>query len=346
MHAMAATAIDTLDVATLPRLGFVGVGWIGANRLRFVAEAAGARIVAISDVRQEAAREAARILDTSSQPAASICSFEELLDQELDGIVIATPNADHAPQSLAALDRGLHVFCQKPLARTAREVAQIVRAARQADRLLDVDFCYRYVEGVPELKSLIQAGAIGEVYTADLTFHNAYGPDKPWFFDARSVGGGCVMDLGIHLLDLLLWVLSYPEVEHLNCALYRNGKLLRAPGEELENYATAELRLATGLTARIACSWHLPAGQDAVIEATFYGTRGCLRVRNLNGSFFDFVVEHCEGTRRRVLSQGSRDWGGGPILHWTRQVAARNGFDSHAERIEDVHRLLDAIYGR
>ncbi len=346
MPTMAATAIDALDVATLPRLGFVGVGWIGANRLRFVAEAASARVVAISDVRADAAREAAQMLETSTQQAPSICSFEELLEQELDGIVIATPNADHAPQCLAALNRGLHVFCQKPLARTAEEVAQILRIARQADRLLDVDFCYRYVAGVPELKSSIQDGAIGEVYAADLTFHNAYGPDKPWFFDARSVGGGCVMDLGIHLLDLLLWVLSYPEVERLACTLYRNGKRLRSPTDELENYATAELRFATGLTARIACSWRLPAGQDAVIEATFYGTRGALRLRNLNGSFFDFVVEQCEGTQRRALSRGSRDWGGGPILHWTRGVAARSGFDSRAERIEDVHRLLDAIYGR
>jgi predicted dehydrogenase len=342
---MAATAIEARDAASLPRLGFVGVGWIGANRLRFVADAAAAHIVAIADVRPEAAREAAGFLEATAQ-APAICTFEELLGQDLDGIVIATPNADHAPQCLAALNRGLHVFCQKPLARTAPEVAEIVRLARERDRLLGVDFCYRHVAGVAELKAQIHAGAIGEVYAADLTFHNAYGPDKPWFFDARSVGGGCVMDLGIHLIDLLLWVLGYPAVERIHRNLYRNGQRLPLPAEALENYATAELRLANGVSARLACSWHLPAGQDAVIEATFIGTRGALRLRNLDGSFFDFVVEHCEGTRCRSLRESSREWGGGAILGWTRQVAARSGYHPDAERIEDVHRILDAIYGR
>jgi predicted dehydrogenase len=344
-RAMAASPLNALTDTALPRLGFVGVGWIGANRLRAVAESSRAQIVAISDVRTEAATAAAASISQFSAPP-SICSFDELLESGLDGVVIATPNAEHAPQCLAALDRGLSVFCQKPLARTRVEVAQIIDRARARDRLLDVDFCYRHVAGIPELKSRVQAGAIGNVYAADLTFHNAYGPDKPWFFDARSVGGGCVMDLGIHLVDLLLWVLEYPAIERVNRRLYRNGLLLETPSDALENYATAEVQFTSGLTARLACSWHLPAGRDAVIEATFYGTRGALRLRNIDGSFYDFAVEHCEGTSCRPISQPSRDWGGRAIGDWARRVATDARFDVSAERIEDVHRVLDAIYAR
>ncbi len=337
--------VAVLETRRTPRLGFVGVGWIGSHRLQAVAASSIADVMAIADALPEAAAIAARsVAERSGAPV--ICDFDELLDQPLDGVVIATPNADHAPQCIAALERGLSVFCQKPLARTHDEVAKVVQLARTRDLLLDVDFCYRHVAGVAQMKALIAAGAIGDVYAADLAFHNAYGPDKPWFFDARSVGGGCVMDLGIHLIDLTLWLLDYPEIDRVASRLYRDGKRMRVPYDALETFATAELSFASGATARLACSWHLPAGRDAVIEATFYGTRGSLRLRNIEGSFYDFVVEQCEGTRSWPLSQPSRDWGGVAICNWARQLAADSRFRPGTERIEDVHRTLDAIYER
>jgi predicted dehydrogenase len=342
---MSASAAEIVSAPALPRLGFVGVGWIGASRLRSVVESACAQIVAIADVRAESAQQVAlSISGPTAHPR--VCSYEQLLESDLDGVVIATPNAEHAPQALAALERGLSVFCQKPLARTSQEAARVIQCAREQNRLLDVDFCYRNVAGVRELKTLIQSGAIGDVYAADLTFHNAYGPDKPWFFDARSVGGGCVMDLGIHLVDLLLWALEYPELESVASRLYRDGKLLSTPVQELENYATAELRFRRGTTARIACSWHLPAGRDAVIDATFYGPKGALRLRNVGGSFYDFAVERYEGTQCRALSTPSREWGAVAICDWVKRVGIDPQFDASVERIEDVHQILDAIYGR
>jgi predicted dehydrogenase len=342
---MLVSAAHAARAPALPRLGFVGVGWIGASRLRAVAASASANIVGIADTRDANARQAVQDI-AAMAPDAQACSFDELLDCDLDGVVIATPNAEHAAQALAALERGLNVFCQKPLARTRAEAARIIRCAREHNRLLDVDFCYRSVEGVPALRERIHDGSIGTVYAADLTFHNAYGPDKPWFFDARSAGGGCVMDLGIHLIDLLLWALDYPQLESLTSRLYRDGKVLAPPVEELESYATAELRFTHGASARIACSWHLPAGQDAVIEATFYGTRGAVRLRNLAGSFFDFAVEHCEGTKCHALSRPRPDWGAVAICNWVRQLREAPAFDPAAERLEEVHRILDAMYGR
>jgi predicted dehydrogenase len=340
------TAAELLSTVTpRPRLGFVGVGWIGANRLLAIAEKGCADIVAVSDIRAEAAHSAVESIANEAS-AAKACSFEQLLGEGLDGIVIATPNGEHAAQALAALECGAHVFCQKPLARTHAEVANIIQCARHHDRLIEVDFCYRNVAGVPEMKGLVQSGAIGEVYAADLTFHNAYGPDKPWFFDVRSAGGGCVMDLGIHLLDLVLWTLEYPEVQRLSCRLYRDGKLLSAPARDFENYAIAELRFCQGATARLACSWHLPAGRDAQIEATFYGTRGAVRLRNIDGSFYDFAVEHCEGTRARALSSPSREWNAVAISDWARKLAYSPSFDPSAEHLVTVHQLIDEMYGR
>jgi predicted dehydrogenase len=348
-----ASAFDSTFVSSLPlavpvrrpRLAFVGVGWIGTHRMQAVACSEAAEIVAIADASEGAARKA---LDQVSQwaPNARIELFEHLLAEDLDGIVIATPSAQHAEQARAALERGLAVFCQKPLARTANEARDVIAAARARDRLLAVDFSYRKVAGVEHMKSLLASDVIGTPFAAELIFHNAYGPDKAWFYDVASAGGGCVMDLGIHLIDLLLWMLDYPDVERVSSELFGGGKPLRKPIEAVEDYAHAELRLASGMSARLACSWKLSAGCDAVIEASFYGTRGSVRLRNVNGSFYDFRVEHCEGTRTRALSVPSRSWGGVTICEWARQLASTPRFDPDVEHLLEVHRIVDTIYGR
>jgi predicted dehydrogenase len=336
-----------LDIQTAhrARLGFIGVGWIGTHRLKAVAESGCAEIVCIADPSESATARALHEIAPWA-PNARLQSLEGLLADDIDGVVIATPNSQHASQSRAALEQGRAVFCQKPLARTSSEAAHVIELARTHDRLLAVDFCYRRIAGMAELKALLHDGTLGDVYAADLVFHNAYGPDKPWFYDASLAGGGCVMDLGIHLVDLLLWALDSPRVERVDSHLYASGHRLRRPTEVVEDYALAEILLASGLTARLACSWRLSAGCDAVIEFTFYGTRGAARVRNVNGSFYDFKAEHCEGTRTRPLATASSEWGGVAICDWACQLRSDPGFDTAIEQVAEVHRVLDAIYGR
>ncbi|HEY2035530.1 MAG TPA: Gfo/Idh/MocA family oxidoreductase [Steroidobacteraceae bacterium] len=320
-----------------------GVGWIGLNRLEALAAAQSARIVCIADSRLGAAQSAAG----SYSPSARIAgSFDELLRECLDGIVIATPSGLHAYQAEAALNRGVAVFCQKPLARTEAEAAHVIAVARAADRLLAVDFCYRTVAGVADLAALVQSGALGDIYFADLVFHNAYGPDKPWYYDLDQSGGGCVMDLGFHLVDLLLWVLGYPHVVEVRSRLRARGKLLSRPARELEDHALADIQFANGCTARLACSWHLAAGRDAVIQAAFYGTRASATLYNVDGSFYDFVVEHCIGTSRQTLARGPDAWGGRAVCAWVQKLARSPRFDFEAERLQTASSLIDAIYGR
>ena len=103
-------------------------------------------------------------------------------------VVIATPSALHAEQSIRALDAGAAVFCQKPLGRDAAEAASVVAAARAADRLLSVDFSYRFTRGMEAIAGLIRGGELGHVFAVDLVFHNAYGPGKPWFYDRAQSG--------------------------------------------------------------------------------------------------------------------------------------------------------------
>lgn len=325
-----------------PRLGFLGVGWIGLNRMNAVIESGGAEIAALADPNPEAMERA-----RSTAPCARVCgSLNDLLELDLDGVVIATPSALHATQSIAALRHGKAVFCQKPLGRNAGETSEIVAAARKADRLLGVDLSYRYLEGVRRMHERMRAGDIGTVFAANLVFHNAYGPDKPWYYHPGESGGGCVFDLGIHLVDLALWMLDFPEVTGCESRLFAGGKPIECSGERAEDFAIARLDLESGAVAGIECSWNLHAGRDAVIEASFYGDRGGLSVRNVNGSFYDFTAEMFRGTSRALLAAPPDNWGGRAILDWMGRLTEGGGFDPEIERLEPVATVLDALCGR
>jgi predicted dehydrogenase len=324
-----------------PRIGFLGVGWIGRHRMEAMLATGAVEAAVVADPSGETREQAARL----APGAASVESFEALLDQDLGGVVIATPSAMHAEQVRRALDRGLAVFCQKPLGRTEAEVRALVEAARRADRLLSVDLSYRFTEAAQALRSLVQQGALGGVHAVDLTFHNAWGPDKPWFYDPALSGGGCVMDLGVHLVDLALWLLEDAEVDQVSSDLFAQGvRIDRA--DVCEDYGLATLRLNTGAVVRLACSWNLPAGQEAVIAATLYGSKGGAEMRNVGGSFYDFVAERFEGTTRHELAAPPDAWGGRAAADWARRLAAGERFDPGVERLIPVARVLDRIYGR
>jgi predicted dehydrogenase len=327
-------------VATRPRLGFLGVGWIGRDRLRALAESRVAEVVVLADPSEECRREAAALAPSAEAAA----TMEELLAADLDGIVIATPSALHAEQATIALEAGLAVFCQKPLGRDVAETGAVVDAARSADRLLGVDLSYRFTEAALAVREQVRSGAIGDVHAVDLVFHNAYGPDKPWFLDPALSGGGCVIDLGIHLVDLLLWTLDFPDVADVRSHLWRRGRPLAAG--EAEDLCLAEVVLGSGSVARIACSWFSHEGRDAVIEATFRGRDGSAAMANVGGSFYDFRAELRRGTATQVLAQGPDAWGGRAAVDWARRLAAGTGFDEGARRLVDVAAVLDRIYGR
>ncbi|HKG33499.1 MAG TPA: Gfo/Idh/MocA family oxidoreductase [Gemmatimonadales bacterium] len=324
-----------------PRVGFLGVGWIGRNRLEALARSNVAEIVAVADPSPENARAASTVGRCSTMG-----SLEELLALGLDGLAIATPSALHAEQACTALDRGAAVFCQKPLGRTAVETSEVVDTARRRNRLLGVDLSYRFVEGARRIRHLVQAGELGSIYAADLTFHNAYGPDKSWFYDPALSGGGCVIDLGIHLVDLALWVLEDMSVTGVSSHLFASGKPLTGSASQVEDFALAELELSSGAVVRLACSWNLPAGCDAVIEAAFFGEAGGAMLSNVNGSFYDFTADRFRGTARERLSSPPDDWGGRAIVDWATRLSTGAGYDPSAEQLVEVAAVLDAIYGR
>lgn len=324
-----------------PRIGLLGTGWIGRLRLQALLASEAAEVIAVCDPDAACLAEARALV-----PTASACEdLDKLLRTPgLQGVVIATPSALHAEQSRRCLAAGVAVYCQKPLGRDGAETIQVIQAAAQADRLLGVDLCYRHLQATQAVRQLIDAGELGEIYAARLVFHNAYGPDKPWFYQRSQAGGGCLIDLGIHLVDLALWLLR-SDVVDVTGRCFAQGKPLALPSETVEDYVTARLDLASGAAVDIACSWRLPAGQDAVIELEFFGTQGGAAIKNVQGSFFDFTAHHYPGTARQLLAEPPDDWGGRALLAWVHRLAIDNRFDPAVRHVAAVAGVLDRIYG-
>lgn len=322
------------------RVGFLGVGWIGRSRMEAMLATGAIDAVAVCEPDEEMAAAAMPL----APGALRFDSFDAMLAVGLDGVVIATPSALHAAQSIQALQAGAAVFCQKPLGRDADEVRAVVEAARAADRLLGVDLSYRHTDGAVAIRDLVRSGALGRVFAIDAVFHNAYGPDKPWFYDRALSGGGCVMDLGVHLVDLALWALDFPHVSDVSSRLFASGEALPAADARVEDYAVATIDLAGGTAVRLACSWRLPAGQDAVIGLDIYGTAGGVRLRNVDGGFAAFQTVRMNGTTSELLGGVDADWSGRAAADWARRLAAGERFAPDAERFVASAAIIDRIY--
>jgi predicted dehydrogenase len=322
-----------------PRLAFLGLGWIGRHRLQAIAATGRAEIVALADVDPVSVDAAAAIAPAAARGR----SLDDLLAHAPDGVVIATPSARHAREAVVALEAGSAVFCQKPLARSASEAAAVVEAARACDRRLAVDLSYRHLDATRRVTELVANGTLGRLHAVDLAFHNAYGPGQPWYFRKAESGGGCLLDLGIHLLDLLaLWVAEPFTVTA--AALSTKGRPWAESTSDVEDFALVQLQSAGGIAARVACSWGTPSGCDAIIEARLFGTAAGARIANVSGSFYDFTAERLDGSGAATLARPPDDWGGRAAVAWVDALAASPRFDPAAERLVELSALIDGCY--
>jgi predicted dehydrogenase len=320
-------------------IAFIGTGWIGLNRMKSLLDQDIATAVAVLDPDAVNAKAAAQ-----AAPGAIIArSFDELLSVKPEAVVIATPSAMHASQCMTALENGMAVFCQKPLARTAEETGQVISAAHRADKLLGVDLSYRYTDGMQKIFE--SRDDLGKVYAVDLVFNNAYGPDKSWFFNRKLSGGGCLIDLGVHLIDLALWMLDFPAVSKVTSTLFSRGKMFEYDNSEtVEDYVSAQLETVTGVMIRLVCSWNLPAGQAAEIHASFFGTKASALFYNINGSFYDFEAVLCRGTSRKIISHPPDDWGGRALTKWALLLQEGTHFRNSAFEYYESASVIDRIY--
>jgi predicted dehydrogenase len=259
-------------------LGFAGVGWLGESLIKELPKLPQLGLAAVQDARVDLA---AHIAERYGSPWYG-SSFEDMVRlPTVDAVVICTPNALHVPQAGLALAAGKHVLVQKPLALSYADAEAVIAEAAKRERLLFVDYTYRFLATMDAFRK-----SLGTVRTAKAKFHNIYGPgaEKTWFFDPKLSGGGALMDLGVHLLDLALWLVQPRSVQLVDCWLDQRP---------LEHAARLELRL-DDVPFELEVSWN---AARPLTEISF--EIDGVRWENVDGSFFHFRTVHAG----RVLLQ-------------------------------------------
>ncbi len=189
--------------------------------------------------------------------------YEDVLKmQEVDAVLIAVPNYLHARLAVEALRAGKHVLCEKPIGITVRDALAVRAAAEETGLVYMMALPHRFDGDCRLLKRWLQAGHLGHVFHVRAGMVRRQNPFVGWFTDRERSGGGALMQLGSHLLDLILWFLDAAGVERVSAA--RHGRPSPATGavHDVEDAAVAFLRMSGGRTAVLETAWSLHCHED------------------------------------------------------------------------------------
>jgi predicted dehydrogenase len=256
------------------RIGVLGLGAISqVVHLPVLTGMSGATIVAVCDADDQKAKALAARFGVSRVYRRD---EEVFAADDLDAIVICTPNHLHEEQAIAGLESGKHVLVEKPLALSAEGAARAVAAAERSGKALVVAMNNRYRPDTQALKPFVSGGELGEVFlTRGAWLNRKIRVLRPtWRHRLATAGGGALMDLGVQTLDLCLWILGYPRVDSVFCHTHRGE------GMEVEDSAAIVLGMASGSAITLTVSWNLVAERDRQYMR-FLATRGSAAIAPL-----------------------------------------------------------------
>lgn len=320
------------------RVGMLGLGSIAqVVHLPVLSQMPGVRLVAVCDVDNAKAR---AIAGRFGIPRVHATDTEVFRADDLDAIIICTPNHMHAEQSIAALREGKHVLVEKPIGVSAAEARAVTEAADEAGRTVMVAMNHRYRPDVQALKPFADGGELGKVFMARGAWlnrkHRLVRPT--WRHRRTTAGGGVLMDLGVQLLDLCLWVLSYPPIQSVTCYTH--------PGEgmEVEDTAAVLASTETGAMISITLSWSLVSQRDRHYMRLL-GTRGTAAIQPLavykeieNGGLID-VTPNLATSRENMYTASYRS----ELEHFMRVVRGEETAAPPREQI-DLMELVALAY--
>ncbi|HKJ85008.1 MAG TPA: Gfo/Idh/MocA family oxidoreductase [Spirochaetia bacterium] len=269
------------------RVGLIGAGSIAEYHARALAKAPGIEVAAVCDVNLVRAQAFAT---TYGIPVA-VGSIEELLSMgTIDAVTIGIWNAAHASVAIQALDAGKHVFCEKPMARNAIEAQSMVAAESNSGKLLMIGLVRRYELRTEIARDIVRRGELGNVYYARAGYLRRDGQPGGWFTSREHAGGGALLDIGIHSLDLALHLADLGTVERVSGFTRQLPSIMDAiigtekyvskdsAGErDVEDHAFATLTFRDGGLLTIEASWAQHRERDTQY-LELYGERGGLVV--------------------------------------------------------------------
>lgn len=257
------------------RIGLLGVGAIAqVVHLPILSELPRVRIQAVCDADRP---KAAAIADRFGVPRVFDRDEEVFASDEVDGVVICSPSHLHESQSIAALEAGKHVLVEKPLALGPVAAERVVAAAERSETTLMVAMNNRYRPDAQALKPFARGGELGDIFLIKAGWLNRkMRVARPtWRHRRETAGGGALMDLGVQILDLVLWLLDYPRIERVVAQMH--------PGErmDVEDTAVVQLEREGGGIISLETSWSLAAERDQHY-VQLLGTRGAASLSPLS----------------------------------------------------------------
>src|SRR5712691_1515246 len=248
------------------QFGLIGAGCIGQLRAQALAKMPGTKLVAVADVDQE---RAARVTGAAR---ARVCKgvAELVAADEIEAVIVSTPPQFHEEAVLAALAAGKHVLCEKPLSNSLDACRRMVEAARENGKILTTGFNHRYFPAIRFLKRTLADGVIGKLdHVRAFAGHEGLSQFRaPWEYDKAVIGGGALMDVGIHLIDLTAYILG----DVRDVFGITSNRVWNLPGED---NGFALLRSQNGTVATLHATWSEWKGYRFHVEA--YGDRGMVK---------------------------------------------------------------------
>ncbi|MFD0710710.1 Gfo/Idh/MocA family protein [Paenibacillus sp. GCM10027626] len=270
------------------KIGVIGAGSISEAHLNAYKGNNEVEIFAICDLNKERAEAAAKKYGASHV----YTDYNELLaNPEIVAVSICTWNNTHAPISKAAVQAGKHVLVEKPLCRTVEEALDLQEAVRASGKILQVGFVRRYDPNAQMLNKFIQNGDVGEIYYAKASSIRRLGNPGGWFSDVERSGGGPLIDIGVHVIDLCWYLMGRPKVKSVSGNTYKklgnrnhieNLSFYKAADynaelNTVEDMTNALIRFENGSSIMVDVSFTLHAKKDEAMVKLF-GTKGGLEV--------------------------------------------------------------------
>lgn len=281
----------------MTKIGIIGCGKIAQVRhIPEYLENKDACLAGFYDLNVDRAKELAKKYD-----AKFYISYEELLaDEEIEAVSVCAANSAHAEITIAALNAGKHVLCEKPMATTLEECEAMVEASRRNGKILMIDQNQRLAKAHVEAKRMLQEDVIGDVITFRTTFGHG-GPEtwsidpgkNTWFFDSKKAVMGAMADLGIHKTDLIQYLTSEKVVETTAYLATLNKRDINNHLIGVDDNAICIYKMSGGIVGTMTASWTYYGAEDN--STILYGTKGIMRI--YDDTDHAIVVIAKDGTR-------------------------------------------------
>lgn len=330
------------------RIGVIGLG-MGRHHIAGYQSHPGAQVVAASDVDENRLSE---ICDKYNVPQRYTSVADMLANERLDVVSVATPNRYHKELALAAFAAGCHVLCEKPMAMSAAEGREMLAAAQQAGKRLMINFSYRFSDQSVALKQQVDSGMLGDIYFARTVWHRRRGLPGfgGWFGQKELSGGGPLIDLGVHRLDLALWLMGYPRPVWVLGSTYNpiGSAMAARQGKQfdVEDLAVGLVKFENGATLELEASWATNMKESEFMETRLYGTKAGLVQRNLDETY-KFEAEiylEKEGAHFDMKLHPPVPGAVSPYVHFVDAILNDRPHTAPGEEGLLVMEILDAIY--